>query len=310
MTIRLDMLRAAGRAKSLLDDRTESVVRFARGGFGPDGGFRGRGGESDLYYTLFAVEILLALEVEPLADAVASYLRSFGAGDSLDVVHLACLARCWADLPGREPSPAVRRAILDRIDRCRLGDGGFGHRPGETRGSVYYGLLALNAYQDLGAELPDPRALALASEPGGNEPTPLLAGALLLLAELGAGPPDMAPLESAKDQLLARHDGEGGFAALPELPVADLLSTATALHALARTEVSLEALRAPCLRFVNRLWSDDDGLRRGDDDDGASHRATVAGGFGGVAGDGVVDSEYTFYGLLSLGHLAGKKGSP
>jgi hypothetical protein len=300
MTIRLDMLREAGRAKSLLDDRTESVVRFARGGFGPDGGFRGRGGESDLYYTLFAVEILLALDAELPSEAVASYLRSFGAGDSLDLVHLACLARCWADLPGREPSAAVRQAILERLDRCRLADGGFGHRPGETRGSVYYGLLALNAYQDFGAELPDSRALALASRPGGDEPTPLLAGALLLLAELGEVSPDAVPLDDAKNRLLARHDGRGGFAALPGLPVADLLSTATALHALARTGVSVETCRASCLRFVNSLWSGDDG-RRG---------VSAEGGFRGVAGDGVIDSEYTFYGLLSLGHLGGKKGSP
>jgi hypothetical protein len=80
-------------------------------------------------------------------------------------------------------------------------------------------------------------------------------------------------------------DSQGGFAAAPAIPAPDLLSTATALHALASVNVSLDPIRQPCLNFVQSLWTDAGGLR-------------------GHWADDAVDCEYTFYGLLSLGHLS------
>jgi hypothetical protein len=64
----------------------------------------------------------------------------------------------------------------------------------------------------------------------------------------------------------------------------DLLSTATGLHALAGMGVSLAPVRAPCLRFVRSLLTEE-------------------GSFRGTHADEVGDCEYTFYGLLALGHL-------
>jgi hypothetical protein len=63
----------------------------------------------------------------------------------------------------------------------------------------------------------------------------------------------------------------------------DLLSTATALHALALLGVPFEQ-RELCLDFVDTLW-------------------TRSGGFYGYWGDDGLDCEYTFYALLALGHL-------
>jgi hypothetical protein len=63
-----------------------------------------------------------------------------------------------------------------------------------------------------------------------------------------------------------------------------LLSTATALHALAGMNVSLEPVKEPCLDFLDTLWTG---------------RA-----FRGHPADDVPDSEYTYYGLLALGHLS------
>ncbi len=65
----------------------------------------------------------------------------------------------------------------------------------------------------------------------------------------------------------------------------DLLSTATALHALAGLETSLDSIREPCLDFLDSLWDN-------------------AGGFHGHWADDTLDCEYTFYGLLALGHLS------
>jgi hypothetical protein len=71
---------------------------------------------------------------------------------------------------------------------------------------------------------------------------------------------------------------------MPDAPMADLLSTATALHALARMKVPLEGVGQPCAAFVLDLM-------------------TPQGGFAGSAADPEPDCEYTYYGLIALGHL-------
>jgi prenyltransferase beta subunit len=63
-----------------------------------------------------------------------------------------------------------------------------------------------------------------------------------------------------------------------------LLSTATALHALSGLGEGLEPIRERCLDFVDTLWTND-------------------GGFHGHWDDCALDVEYTYYGLLALGHL-------
>jgi prenyltransferase beta subunit len=87
------------------------------------------------------------------------------------------------------------------------------------------------------------------------------------------------------DWLLAQHHPQGGFAAAPGAPMPDLLSTATALHALAGMEVPLEAVREDCLDFIDTLWTNE-------------------GAFHGHWGDECTDCEYAFYALLALGHLS------
>jgi hypothetical protein len=65
----------------------------------------------------------------------------------------------------------------------------------------------------------------------------------------------------------------------------DLLSTATALHALSALHAPFDDIREPCLDFVDSLW-------------------TSQGAFYGTWADETPDCEYTFYGLLALGHLS------
>jgi len=79
---------------------------------------------------------------------------------------------------------------------------------------------------------------------------------------------------------------QGGFVAVPGAPMPDLLTTATALHALAALEVRLtEEQTDCCLDFIDTLWD-------------------ATGGFHGNWSDDYLDCEYTFYGLLALGHLS------
>ena len=214
--------------------------------------------------------------------------------EPLDLVHLACLARCWALLGADEPAPDARAAILKHLEAFRSPDGGYHPTPGADRGTAYAAFLALGAYEDFQTPLPEPAALvrgvrALRTDGGGyaNTPgmpqgsSPATAAAVVVLNELGE-----TVGQDVIGWLAAQMHPDGGWSAMPAAPVADLLSTATAVHALAVAGASLDEARIACLQFVENLWSDE-------------------GGFRGHGFDDHLDCEYTFYGLLALGHLAG-----
>src|SRR5690242_11764688 len=157
------MLQVARLAPKVLGEAAESVEGFLRSQLNPDGGFKDRAGQSDLYYTVFGVEGLFALRADVPLGPLETYLRTLGdgeaAGDGLDFVHLACLARCWAMLPQDHPGEAARRSILGRLDACRAADGGYAPTPGQANGTVYNSFLAYAAHQDLKSEVPDPAGL-------------------------------------------------------------------------------------------------------------------------------------------------------
>jgi hypothetical protein len=273
------MLQVARLAPKLLGDSRELVESFVRSQINPDGAFRNRAGDSDLYYTVFGLESLVALQAAIPTEEVAAYLRTFGVGEGLDFVHLACLARCWATI-GQHPSPALAEAILERVETFRTPDGGYNQSAGASEGTGYAMFLALGAYQDCGRDIPAvERLLASLERKGAPDVTTVMAATVAVLRHL-----DREPASAFAERLLARRLPAGGFFAVPEAPMPDLLSTATALHALASLHVSFDSLREPCLDFVDSLW-------------------TNRGGFFGHWSDDAIDTEYTYYGLLSLGHL-------
>src|SRR5205814_6819619 len=96
MSLRLEMLQVARLAPQLLGESAELVRHFLQNQQNEDGGFQGRSGKSDLYYTVFGLEALLALQAEIPRAGIAAYLKAFGDGEGLDFVHLCCLARAWA----------------------------------------------------------------------------------------------------------------------------------------------------------------------------------------------------------------------
>src|SRR5262245_40997961 len=100
------MLQVARLAPQFLGDSTSLVRDFFLRQQLSDGGFQDRAGRSDLYYTVFGIEGLLALQVPLPAPALVAYLDRFEAGSDLDFIHLCCLARCRAAL-GPEKLPPV-----------------------------------------------------------------------------------------------------------------------------------------------------------------------------------------------------------
>ena len=286
------MLQVARLAPRQLGESRDLVAGFLRGAITLEGGVADRDGRSDLYYTVFGLEGLIALQ-EPLpVERTVSYLRGYGDGEGLDLVHLACLVRAWATVrPALDDVPVD--ALTTNLQRFSSADGAFAPLAGARCGSIYATYLALGALQDLRGPVPDPDPIAAlvaasrAADGGyGNAPgdrhglTPTTAAAVLMLREL-----EVAADPHLGMWLLDRCHPGGGFFATPLAPIPDLLSTATALHALAALGRTVDALQEPCLEFIDSLW-------------------TNRGGFYGSWADDTLDVEYTYYGLLALGHLS------
>lgn len=286
------MLQVARLAPTQLDDASDKVVQFLRSRMHEDGGMMDRSGDSDLYYTVFGLEGLIAMQSPLPEDRVRRYLQGFGDGEALDFVHRCCLARCWASIKCEGLSSDTARTLAAGIEGCRSADGGYAAAPSSKGGTVYHCFLAVGAYQDLGLSLPEPARLGdcahgLRSDDGafGNGPgmpvgtTPATAAGVTLLRQLELPVP-----AEAGEWLLERFHSAGGFVAVPGLDMPDLLSTATTLHALSGMKVSFDPLKERCLDYVDSLWTGK--------------------AFCGNWMDDGQDCEYTYYGLLALGHLS------
>ena len=291
-SFRLEMLQVARLAPKVLGDATELVEKFLLSQITNAGGFADREGRADLYYTVFGIESLLALQVEPPREQIGAYVRTFGAGAGLDFVHLCSLARCGAGLSATFFPEEEKVEMARLIEFYRTPDGGYHGSRGKKQGSAYGNLLAWGAYSDLGLEMPESGrlldsvlSLLLPDGSFANEPdipqgtTTTTAAAVTLCRHLGKG-----ILPETGNWILQQAHPSGGFLATPRAPLPDLLSTATALHALESLEMPLNAVRESCLDFVDSLWS-------------------AQGGFHGHWADDDLDVEYTSYGLLALGHL-------
>lgn len=290
MSMRLEMLQTARLAPRLLSDASELVARFTLDQLHPQGGFVDRGGDCDLYYTVFGLGNLLALRQTVPHETLAGYLQRFDAGAELDLIHRCALVRAWAGL-GAVPAD-LRDGLAAGIEAYRSDDGGFNETRGEAEGSAYGAFLAVAAYQDLERDLPQAERVlasvqALATADGGFSnyrglpvgTTPAFSAAENVLRALGQ------PLDADRASWLMDRRQHGGFLAVPGAPMPDLLSTAVALYALTAMQVSLDIIREPCLDYIDTLWVN-------------------TGAFYGNWGDDILDCEYTFYGLLALGCLA------
>ena len=258
-----------------------------------DGGFAGRQGGSDLYYTSFGLRCaeLLGLSDARIREGAARYLAR--TPQPRDMIE--CFCRLYI---GRLLEERGRPAdVTELLQRCRAAGGGYGISPG-ARPGVYHTFLAGLCCQMLGSELPggsDAAAFVLScgcsdggfadsardqAAEGGTNPT---AAATALLAAGGAL--DEATAARAARFLASMQRPEGGFGANAAAPAADLLSTFTALVALGELGGLGLVKLAPAARFARALRA-------------------PGGGFRGSADDDAADVEYAYYGLGTLGLLS------
>lgn len=291
MTIRQRLIEAAAGFRAGHADKAAGAAGFFLERQNPDGGFRGKGPQSDLYYTGFAVLGLEALEAEYDRGRVRSFLRTFGGGEGLDLAHLAVLARLTRLLDSTFLQSDLRPRILNILPAFQNPDGGFHHLPDQGQSSAYGCFLALGIHEDLDVPVERPGEMlafldSLRAKHGGyfNERAipavsiPATAAAVVTRFLLG-----QTDNKSAFAWMLSVQDDGGGFCVLPIAPVADLLSTAVGLFALRVAGADLGAVRVSCGAFVESLWD-----------------ASI-GGFHPNGLDAWSDCEYTFYGMMALG---------
>jgi hypothetical protein len=286
------MIQTASLSRRVLNDASELVQEFVLSKLNADGGFQDRCGLSDIYYTVFGLECLKSLKVPLPKEQVQKYLDSFGFGEKLDLVHLTSLIRCLANL---EVDFSSRRSgFLEQLERYRSADGGFNTERNLQEGTGYAAFLVYGSMQDLSVDNYDRQLLrnSIKNLRVGNGSygmlkgqtdgaTPTTAAATVALFDMG----ERDFKETEKWLINNFCLTKGGFYAIPNAPMPDLLSTATALHTLSILGTDLKPFKNSCLDFVDSLW-------------------TSKGSFYGTWADDILDVEYTMYALLALGHLA------
>ncbi|NUM33600.1 MAG: terpene cyclase/mutase family protein [Candidatus Brocadiae bacterium] len=262
----------------------------------PDGGFRGRGKASDLYYAAFAIASLMAIGKSIESRSFLEYLAKFEE-ESLDFIHLCSLLRCHDLLYllcGSGISIEKKQKTFLEIEKYRSMDGGYNHEVKHGSISSVYGcFLAHQAYSLSGQPFPASPFLAsclknlqasdgsYSNEPGLKTGNTTATSAAMILLSNTISTEEKYRLVS---WLLLQRHSSGGFYAAPKASIPDMLSTSVALYALTTLKYSLKSMRLSCLEFIESHWEE-------------------TGGFLGTLLDPVADCEYTFYALLALGSL-------
>jgi geranylgeranyl transferase type-2 subunit beta len=291
----------------------ESLARHAayvRAAQNDDGGFSGRSGGSDLYYTGFGLRGLAILDrLSPeICNRAAAFLheslsRQASVVDLFSLLYAAALIQAVGgpDLFAQSP-PGWDERVAGELETFRTPEGGYGKAIAATAGSTYHTFLVGLCYQLLGRPVPraeevvrfirsrhrdDGGFVEIAPmKRSGTNPTAAAVGVLQLLP--GGGEDGSALTADVQEAvvafLLAMPSPEGGLRANGRAPLADLLSTFTGLWTLRQLHALERVDTAPALGYVKLL-------------------ELPAGGFRGGLWDQATDVEYTFYGLGCLAVL-------
>ncbi len=270
-----------------------------------DGGFAGREGESDLYYSAFAIRSLAVLgelhgdSAKQAGDFLTNQLRR-----TVPLVDLLSFlfagfqlqAASGHDVFANMPT-GWQSSVLQMLEQLRRDDGGYAKSTQGNMGSTYQTFLVILAYELLGQSIPRPELAVqfLNSQKSGDgafrevrvgkrsstNPTAAAIASLIILDSISE-----ETAQATVDFLCDMQTLEGGIRANTRIPVADLLSTFTGLLTLqdlgAASEVDLKAMQ----EFATQLRTDQ-------------------GGFRGALLDPGHDVEYSFYGLGTEALISG-----
>jgi geranylgeranyl transferase type-2 subunit beta len=276
------------------------ILRFQQ----PDGGFAGRKGGSDLYYTSFAVRTLMLLDALDAArcQSIAAYLKSAASKQEYGLIDLVSwfYSVISVQFAGNlelfaGDTESFADEVTTSLETFRRADGGYAKTHEGGVGSTYHSFLAVLCYEMLGRTVPnvvgikqfllsrrraDGGFVEIAQmKRSGTNPT---AAAAVLLKRFEAL--DSEVRAGVERYLALVRSNEGGFRANTQIPICDLLSTFTGLLTAHELGLANKFDAESCLRYVEQL-------------------ELAEGGFVGAVWDQEADPEYTFYGLGALALL-------
>ena len=274
-----------------------------------DGGFAGRMGGSDLYYTSFGLRALSILGelYGPVAESAATFLRKEMKShqtivDFFSLFYAANLLKVSAGIDVFADSDVDWQTnVADFLQTLRREDGGYSKAPEGHAGSTYHTFLVVLVMQLLERPLPhaedvvrflksqqDPeggwREIRVSKRAGTNPTAAAVATLNILKEQTGAAAIDHDLKELTLDYLCEMQTDEGGIRANTRIPIADLLSSFTGgltlmdLDSFSELDVDLFA------KYVDSLQLE-------------------SGGFQAALWDDAHDVEYSFYGLGCLALL-------
>ena len=309
--------------KGLTEDAIESLKEFVLTQQSSDGGFLDRDNKSDIYYTVFGIQLSIAFDVKLKFD-ILKYLNKIEKEKELDFIHLTSLLRSYELL---NYTPLNRDHLLQAIEKYRTKNGGYNHlRIGMEKGNVYAPfLLSLingqNSSSKKQKQIIDSINCCKKDDGSYGNDHEILSGsttatsaAIALLNEFNhtsGGKCQLLDSDFSRDKQVGLFDPSlfagrglieknnlksfqllesracenGGFFAGDSAPIPDLLSTATAIFAISNSPNFQLSNIDKHREFVASLWNED-------------------GGFSGHIMDSVSDCEYTFYALLALGSIS------
>ncbi len=268
-----------------------------------DGGWAGREGESDLYYTSFALRSLaiLGLLEGDLAQRATNFLRERFTShqtvvDLLSLVYSAKLIDASCGISVFDAArPDWARRLAELLDTFRRPDGGYSKSIEGQAGSTYQTFLILLCHELIEQPISHPDQIAQfllaqrqadggflevrVAKRSGTNPTAAAVGALRVLNRL-----DSQIANNVAHFISQLQSDEGGLQANTRIPMPDLLSTFTGCVTLADLDQ---------IDSIDCRAAYDFGLQM----------QRPAGGFYGFELDPGEDVEYTFYGLGLLALL-------
>ncbi len=319
MTINHTIFQKLLAAKSQLSDEAISLLRsFIESKKYHKGGFIDRSGKPDPYYSVFGYTLSYLFDIELDIKKEQKALKKWEGKNKVDFVHTVSLIRCYylleaielagsfgkvsttlasskilQNLVGKKVAKKIQKkhsSLLKIVNRYKAENEGFNHLKKYSKyASVYANFLAYGLFEDLylakGGRIKVAEScndLILENGSFVNHPkskqgiSSTTAAGIILLNSIGN------PIFDSSEWLKEQIQTHGGFLAGEDVPVADILSTATSLLALEMSGTVDDEIKEKAVEFVNLHWHD-------------------AGGFFGSIADQIPDVEYTFYGLLTIG---------
>lgn len=260
----------------------------------PDGGFPGRLGGSDLYYTDFAARALALLAPEnPAFQRIGEYIKqqSQSPHDVIECFGMLNIARI---LKSQDIDVCLdTTALIATLHAQQLPQGGFARYESKEI-SAYNTFLAALCFDMLALDIPIEDTIAgiqsLKQSDGGfselpgqlSSQTNATAAAVAVLRMFDAVSQD--EINSTSMFLASMQASDGGLRAQPSAPEGDLLSAFTGLLTLAMLDDPGRMNISAMARFIRETTA-------------------VNGGFGACVPDNESDIEYTYYGIGTLALL-------